>query len=75
LLLIWNNTRVPRAPATGIVTAMAAMSLGLVVGPPLAGVVAGSAGLATVFVACAPLAATIGLLHPARRRSATPRPA
>ncbi len=75
LLLIWSNTLVPRAPATGIVTAMLAMALGLVVGPPLAGVVAGAAGLATVFVACAPLAAAIGLLHPARRRPPTPRPA
>lgn len=68
LLLIWSNALVPRAPATGIVTAMLAMALGLVVGPPVAGVVAGDAGLATVFVACAPLAATIGLLHPGRRR-------
>jgi predicted MFS family arabinose efflux permease len=75
LLLIWSNALVPRAPATGIVTAMLAMSLGLVLGPPLAGVVAGEAGLATVFVACAPLAATIGLLHPAGRRSSAPRPA
>ncbi|MGY1762654.1 MFS transporter [Geodermatophilus sp. SYSU D00779] len=75
LLLIWSNALVPRAPATGIVTAMLAMSLGLVVGPPLAGAVAGAAGLAAVFVACAPLAATIGLLHPARRSSATARPA
>ena len=75
LLLIWSNALVPRAPASGIVTAMLAMALGLVVGPPLAGVVAGETGLATVFVACAPLAATIGLLHPARRRRPTPRPA
>jgi predicted MFS family arabinose efflux permease len=75
LLLIWSNALVPRAPATGIVTAMLAMALGLVVGPPLAGVVAGEAGLTTVFVACAPLAAAIGLLHPARRRPRTSRPA
>jgi predicted MFS family arabinose efflux permease len=75
LLLIWSNALVPQAPSTGIVTAMLTMALGLVIGPPLAGLVAEEAGLATVFVACAPLAATIGLLHPARRRSATPRPA
>jgi predicted MFS family arabinose efflux permease len=75
LLLIWSNALVPRAPATGIVTAMLAMALGLVVGPPLAGVLAGAAGLPTVFVACAPLAATVGLLHPARRRSSPPGPA
>jgi predicted MFS family arabinose efflux permease len=75
LLLIWSNALVPQAPSTGIATAMLVMALGLVIGPPLAGLVAGAAGLATVFVMCAPLAATIGLLHPARRRPATPRPA
>ena len=71
LLLIWSNTLVPQAPATGITTAMLAMALGLVVGPPLAGVVAGAAGLTTVFVACAPLALAIGLLALPRRRPPT----
>ncbi|MGY1680053.1 MFS transporter [Geodermatophilus sp. SYSU D01176] len=75
LLLIWNNTLVPRTPATGITTAMLAMALGLVVGPPLAGAVAGAAGLTTVFVACAPPAVTIGVLAlPRRRPRTTPGP-
>ena len=71
LLVIWSNALVPQAPSTGIATAMLAMALGLIGGPPLAGVVAEDAGLSTVFLGCVPLAATVGLLHLARRRPPT----
>jgi predicted MFS family arabinose efflux permease len=73
LLVVWNTRVVPGAAATGLATSMAAMGIGLIVSPPLAGALAAAWGVPWVFLACVPLTGVLTVLALRSRPAPVPR--